>query len=205
MAAADARELATRVHARGAILVEGWSDEAAVNTLARRRGYDLEGEGIVVIPIAGATNFHSFFEALGPHGIKLRLSGLYDIAEEYYARRGLERAGFGADLTRADMEALGFFACDADLEDEMIKTLGTACVERILDAQGELSSFRSFQNQPAQRGRDCHAHLRRFLGIRSGRKIRYGALLTEALDLARVPQSLDGVLVHARMNLSASA
>jgi hypothetical protein len=202
ISARDACELALRAKARGAILVEGWSDEAAVNTLARRRGYDLQAEGIVVIPIAGATNFHSFVEALGAHGI--RLSGLYDIAEEHYARLGLERAGLGTGLTRADMEALGFFACDADLEDEMIRTLGNAGVERILDVQGELQSFRSFQNQPAQRGGDCHAQLRRFLGIRSGRKIRYGSLLTEALDLAQVPRSLDRVLAHARMELRTS-
>jgi hypothetical protein len=204
MSAADAREWAVCANARGAILVEGWSDEAAVNTLARRRSFDLRAEGIVVIPIAGATNFHSFVEALGPHGIGLHLSGLYDTAEEHCARRALERDGFGTELTRAQMEAIGFFACNADLEDEMIYALGTSGVERILDAHGELQSFRSFQNQPAQRGGNCHTQLRRFLGIRSGRKIRYGTLLTEALDLEQVPKSLDRVLAHARMELGAS-
>jgi hypothetical protein len=199
MSAAAAREWAVSANARGAILVEGWSDEAAVNTLAQRRSCDLRAEGIVVIPMAGATNFHSFVEALGPHGIGLRLSGLYDTAEEHYVQRALERAGFGTKLTRAHMEAFGFFACDADLEDEMIHTLGTSGVERILNAHGELQSFRSFQHQPAQRGGNCHAQLRRFLGTRAGRKIRYGTLLTEALDLERVPKSLDRVLAHARM------
>jgi hypothetical protein len=34
------------------------------------------------------------------------------------------------------------------------------------------------------------------MGTRSGRKVRYGRLLVEALDLNRVPRPLDGVLDH---------
>jgi len=92
----------------------------------------------------------------------------------------------------------GVFACDADLEDELIRALGTAAVEAVLEAEGELASFRRFQEQPAQRGRDLHAQLHRFLGTRAGRKIRYGALLVDALDLDRVPCALELVLAHAR-------
>jgi len=40
--------------------------------------------------------------------------------------------------------------------------------------------------------------LRRFLGTRAGRKVRYGTLLVDALDLDRVPGALDGVLAHVR-------
>jgi hypothetical protein len=64
--------------------------------------------------------------------------------------------------------------------------------------EGELASFRRFQEQPAQRGRDLHAQLRRFLGTRAGRKVRYGTLLVDALDLDRVPRALDAVLAHVR-------
>jgi hypothetical protein len=59
-----------------------------------------------------------------------------------------------------------------------------------------MGSFRTFQRQPAQRGRPVEAQLRRFMGTRSGRKVRYGRLLVEALDLTRVPRPLDGVLDH---------
>ena len=55
-----------------------------------------------------------------------------------------------------------------------------------------------FQDQPAQRARERHAQLRRFMGTRARRKIRYGALLTNALDLRCVPRALDAVLAHAR-------
>ena len=68
----------------------------------------------------------------------------------------------------------------------------------MFEAQGELESFRIFESQPPQRGRSTVAHLRRFIGTRSGRKIRYGTLLVEALPLDRVPQSLERVLAYAR-------
>jgi hypothetical protein len=92
------------------------------------------------------------------------------------------------------MEALGFYVCVADLEDELIRALGAAAVQQLVDSQGELGSFQTFQKQPAQRGRPVEAQLRRFIGTRSGRKIRYGRLLVEALDLAEVPRPLDRVL-----------
>jgi hypothetical protein len=135
-------------------------------------------------------------QALGRHGLGLRLAGLYDIAELAYVRRVLERTGLAAsaDATAGATEDHGFYACDADLEDELIGALGTAAVVGVLDAEGELASFRRFQNQPAQRGRDLHAQLRRFLGTRAGRKVRYGKLLVDALDLDRVPHTLDLVL-----------
>jgi hypothetical protein len=71
-----------------------------------------------------------------------------------------------------------------------------ATVERLIAAQGELGPFGTFCRQPAQRNRTREQQLKRFLGIRSGRKIRYGRVLTEALDPARVPRPVDRVLAH---------
>ena len=181
--------------ARAAILVEGWSDQAALEALARRRGRDLLAEGIVVVPIGGATNVQRFVQALGARGLGVQLAGLCDAAELQHVRRGLARAGLGPAAGSGDH---GFHARDADLEDELIRALGTSAVERVLEAEGELVSFRRFQGQPAQRGRDLHAQLRRFLGTRAGRKVRYGALLVDALELDRVPRALDLVLACVR-------
>ncbi len=194
-----AQRLVSAARAHAAILVEGWSDQAALETLARRRGRDLAAEGIVVVPIGGATNVERFVQALGPRGLGLRLAGLCDVAELRHVRRALEHGGVtgSGDLDSGrGVEAHGFYACDADLEDELIRALGTAAVERVIDGAGELASFHRFQEQPAQRGRDRHAQLRRFLGTRAGRKVRYGALLVDALDLDRVPQALDLALAH---------
>ena len=88
----------------------------------------------------------------------------------------------------------GFYVCDADLEDELIRALGPSCVEDVIAEQGELRAFRTFQQQPAQRGRAIDAQLRRFMGTHSGRKLKYGRLLVAALDLGRVPRPLALVL-----------
>ena len=179
---------------RAVVLVEGMSDQAALAALADRRGRDLEAEGVAVVPIGGAQAVGLFLRVYGPAGLDVRLAGLCDVGEERDFQRGLERAGFPADLTRTQMEALGFYVCVADLEDELIRALGTTAVQQLVDSQGELGSFQTFQKQPAQRGRPLEAQLRRFIGTRSGRKIRYGRLLVEALDLAEVPRPLDCVL-----------
>jgi OLD-like protein len=181
---------------RGVILVEGVSDRLALEALARRRGRDLQAEGISIVPMGGATNIRRFLDVYGPDGFDVRLAGLYDAGEEDDFIRALERAGLGSDLTRADLERLGFYACQADLEEELIRALGAAAVERVIEAQDELTSLRSLQNQPAWRGRNVEAQLRRFFGSKGSRKSRFGALLVEALDLAQVPRPLDLVLAH---------
>ena len=182
------------------ILVEGVSDQSAVEALAARRGRNLRQEGVFVVPMGGATNIGHFLDLFGPRGLRARLAGLCDEGEEGDFRRGLTRAGLGPVLVRDDTERLGFYVCVADLEDELIRSLGTAAVERLIAGQGELGSFRTFCRQPAQRDRTREQQLRRFMGTRSGRKIHYGQVLTDALDLARVPRPLNRVLTHVRRN-----
>jgi hypothetical protein len=183
------------------VLVEGISDQFALETLAVRRGRNLDAEGISIVPIGGAQAIGRFMDLFGPQGFDVRLAGLCDAAEEGDFRRGLERAGLGSDLTRADMERLGFFVCNADLEDELIRALGAAAVEQVIDGQGDLGSFRTLQKQPAWQGRTTEEQLRRFMGSGGSRKIRYARLLVTALDLAQVPRPLDGVLERTRPQL----
>lgn len=190
----DVAELFARTGVRSAVLVEGWSDQAAVEALARRRGLDLQAQGIAVVPIGGITNVGNFIQALGSQGLGLRLAGLCDAAEEPYLMRSLARVGLAHQATRAEAESLGFFICEADLEDELIRALGPPAVEQVLASEGELDSFRTFQHQPMQRAREWPAQLRRFMGTRARRKVRYGSLLVDALSLERVPRALDRVL-----------
>jgi hypothetical protein len=181
---------------RAVVLVEGTSDQRALEALARRRGRDLAAEEVAIVAMGGATTIGRFLDQLGPRGSDVHLAGLCDAREERDIRRGLERSGIGSDLTRDRMEALGFYVCVEDLEDELVRALGVDVVQAIIEAEGELASFRRFQKQPAQRGRPTDAQLRRFLGTRAGRKIRYASVLVDALHLARVPRPLDGVLAH---------
>jgi hypothetical protein len=200
--------LTTGVDARAVVLVEGLSDRSAIEALAERRGVALEAEGIAVVPMGGASNIGRYLTRFGPPGLDLLLAGLYDQAEVGYFRRGLERAGLLprfeqsrselalSESSRAEMEALGFYVCVTDLEDELIRALDVGVLLQILEAEGELGSFHTLQRQPAHQGRGFAEQLHRFLGTRSGRKIRYGRLLVEALDLSRVPRPLERALAH---------
>ena len=175
------------------ILVEGESDKRALEALAERRNRDLTAEGVSIVPIGGAQAIGRFLKT---YGSDMRVAGLCDAGEEDDFRRGLERAGFGTNLSRADMEALGFYVCDADLEDELIRALGTDSVEQVVEAHGDLRSFRTLQKQAEWRGRPPEEQLRRFMGSGARRKIRYARFLVEAVDLSRVPRPLDRVLAH---------
>lgn len=182
--------------AQTVVLVEGMSDKLAVRALSQRRGRDLDAEGVAILAMGGSKNIRRFLEVFGPQGAGLRVAGLYDVAEERDFLRGLERAGFGSNLTRGDLERSGFHVCVADLEDELIRALGADAVERVVAAQGELVALRTFQRQPQWAGRGREEQLRRFLGTHSGRKIECAPLLVHALDLDRVPVPLDRLLDH---------
>ncbi len=191
---ATARALAKVQGARAAVLVEGISDQIALETLALRRGRDLDAEGVVILPIGGAYAITRYLKQFGPGGAGLTLAGLCDVGEEDIFRRGLARSLIGPALTRADMERLGFYVCVEDLEDELIRAVGATEVEALFDSQGDLGSFRSLQRQPEWRGQPVGAQMRRFLSSGARRKLRYARLLTGSVDLDRLPRPLDAAL-----------
>jgi hypothetical protein len=168
---------------RGIVLVEGTSDRRALETLARRRGRDLEAEGIAIVPMGG---FGNLPRVLGQYR-DVRLAGLYDAGEERHFLRALGCAD------RDELERVGFYACTRDLEDELTRAVGPDGMERVLTEQGELRAFRTYQRQPAHRDRALEDQLHGFMW---NRKQRYAELLVDALDLERVPRPLDRVLAH---------
>jgi hypothetical protein len=180
---------AAGTNSRTVVLVEGASDQRAIETLARRRGRNLGTEGVAIIPIAGATNLTRFLELLG--GYSVTLAGMCDEGEEGAFRHALEQADLGSAPSRTDLERLGFFVCVRDLEDELIRSLGADRVQAVIEVQGQLRPFRSFQNQPAQRHKPIESQLWRWMG---NHKIRYASLLVDALDLENVPRPLQGLL-----------
>jgi hypothetical protein len=168
---------------RGVVLVEGVSDRCAVETLARRRGRDLDAEGLAVVPMGGYGNLPRVLQQY--RGV--RLAGLYDVGEERHFLRALRCDD------RGDLERVGFYACTRDLEDELTRAVGPDGMQRVLTEQGELRAFRTYQKQPAHRARSLEEQLHGFMW---NRKQRYAVLLVEALDLERVPRPLDCVLAH---------
>jgi hypothetical protein len=180
--------------AEAVILVEGISDQIAVETLAGRSGRDLDGERVVVVPIGGAQAITTFLRRFGSGGEDRRVVGLCDAGEEEVFLRGLRAAGLGTPETRAAMAVLGFHVCVDDLEDELIRAVGPGGVETLLDSQGDLGSFRTLQKQPAWKGRAVESQLRRFIGAGARRKLRYARLLVGSIDPERAPRPLAAVL-----------
>jgi hypothetical protein len=181
-------EIQTRVVAGSAatiVLVEGLSDCFAVEAAAKRRGRDLDRDGIAGLPMGGITNVGRFLAAFGPGGRNLRLAGLCDVGEAEWLRARLDQAG---------LHAGSFFVCDRDLEDELIRSLGSDAVVAIIDGEGELGSLRRMQQMPAHRERSVEQSLHRFMGARSARKYRYARLLAEALDADALPAPLRDLL-----------
>lgn len=174
---------------RVVVLVEGASDRAALHAAAGVLGRDAAAEGLAVVPMGGAMSVRRYAallrdastrddtgDAPGPE-----LRGLCDATE----RRFFERAG---------LPEAAIAMCRPDLEGELLDALGLGGAEEVLAREGDLRLFRTFQNQPAQRGRPLFAQLHRFLGTTSGRKERYGMLLTAALTPERLPRPLRDVL-----------
>ncbi len=166
---------------RPIVLVEGDSDQRAVEVLALRHGLDLTG--VELVSMAGITNLPAHLARLARRsGTARDVALLYDVAEARYVDRVLQ----GRDVAR--------FGCADDLEHELLRALGHDAVEEVIDAQGELTSLRLLQRQPAQRERTPMQHLRRFISSHSGRKLRYAGLLSEAVPLDATPEPLQGLL-----------
>jgi hypothetical protein len=192
---ATARALARVPGSRAVVLVEGISDQIALETLAARYSRDLDAEAVVILPIGGAHAVAHYLCRFGPQGGDLRLAGLCDAGEEDIFRKGLTKARIGSPGGRADMERLGFHVCVDDLEDELIRAAGPERFEA-LDTRGDLGSFRTLQKQPAWRERSVRDQMRRFLGSGARRKLRYARLLVRSIDFDRIPRPLDAVLAH---------
>ena len=173
---------------RAVVLVEGTSDREAVLAAGRAQGRDLPAEGVRVVAMGGAGGVGRHVSLLVADGLGNRLRGLYDVAEEAFSLRALGAADAG------ELAARGFFACVADLEEELIRAAGVAGVEAVVAAQREARALETFRAQPAQRGRSPEAQLRRFLGTTSGRKARYARALVERLDPGALPPPLRRLL-----------
>ncbi|MFE7506286.1 TOPRIM nucleotidyl transferase/hydrolase domain-containing protein [Promicromonospora sp. NPDC057488] len=206
-----------------AVLVEGESDRAAVEALAARQGLPLADLGVQVVAMGGITNIGHHLVALldSPAGLPLadadaarperadrlattapttrtastlRIGGLYDVAEERFVIKGLDRVGLRPEAATTPLSAHGFFRCDRDLEDELIRALGVDGVIELITAEGELRSLERLQGQPAQRDRTTAQQLHRFFGSKGGRKEYYGRRLAEVVPLDRVPEPLGELL-----------
>ncbi|MEJ7650693.1 MAG: TOPRIM nucleotidyl transferase/hydrolase domain-containing protein [Nakamurella sp.] len=184
------------------VLVEGESDRAAVEAAAALCELDLRSLDAVVLSMDGVTNIRHHLRRHGPARDRRRILGLYDSAESSVVGRALaEYPEMSAEavvrLESGDPILLaqhGFQVCRRDLEDELIRAIGTRGVIDIIDSTGERRAWHSMQQQPAQRDRPVADQLRRWLGSGATRKIRYAPLLVAALPPERLPEPLSALL-----------
>jgi hypothetical protein len=159
------------------VLVEGITDRIALEAVAAKLGRDLAADGVEIVPIGGA---QAIRRAAAQYEGE-RVAGLCDAGEERWFRRVL------GDAT---------YVCVKDLEDELIRALGVERMQEVVAAQGELETFRNFQNQVFWRGQPVERQLRRWLQAADGRGKRYPPLLIAALEPDELPPPLTGVLEH---------
>ncbi|HYL07624.1 MAG TPA: TOPRIM nucleotidyl transferase/hydrolase domain-containing protein [Candidatus Udaeobacter sp.] len=174
------------------VMVEGVTDELALMLAAARSGRDLRADGVAVVPINGAHAISRFLRQLAAEKPHARLAGLYDEGEEEVIRSALERAGYGSNLDRSHLEAVGFFACVADLEEELIRSAVESGIDlsKLVELEGDAQPWRTFRSQSAWRGRPIDQQFRRFIRSVSERNSRYIRAMIEAIDPPRLPRPL---------------
>ena len=165
------------------VLVEGASDAAVVELLAEGIGPGLE-----VVAMGGVTNAARHVRRLAGRIPAPVVLGLCDVGE----RRFLERVDPPLDAV---------LVCERDLEEELIRAVGTGRALEVVGQLADLDRFRTFQGQPEWRDRPLADQLRRFAGTRSGRKAVLARGLAARLAPAEVPAPLADLLAIARRHL----
>lgn len=181
------------VHPPVLVLLEGPSDVAAVTAFLGGRAGRLGHPAYEVVGLDGITNVWTHLRDASARRPAPQVLGLCDVGEARVVVRALQRVGRPV----AEPEGLGaegFFVCDRDLEDELIRALGPDRCLRVLHEQGLMSRFEAFSRQQAWAGRPLTDRLHRFCGIASGRKILLAGAMAMALGLEHAPPPLAALL-----------
>jgi hypothetical protein len=171
------------------VLLEGTSDVAAVRVAASVAGRS--SDGVRLVDMGGATNARRVLETLVPDGHSVL--GLCDRNEAPYVLRALRHVGYDV----RDVDSLprhGFWVCDRDLEEELIRAVGARRALEVLEETRLSTSFATFTRQPAWADRPFADQLRRFAGAGSGRKELLAGALTAVLTPDELPPPLAGLV-----------
>ncbi|MGA8046423.1 MAG: hypothetical protein WCA30_09170 [Dermatophilaceae bacterium] len=178
------------------VLLEGRSDVAALRAAAATADVDLSG--VRLVDLGGITNIRSHLTALEreePGGDQVL--GMCDAGETRFVLSALEGTGRWV-RDSSDLPSAGFFVCVADLEEELIRALGTHRVLEVLDREGLRDKLDTLAQQPAWRDRPLRDQLHRFAGVASGRKELLATALTAELAAAELPEPLRLLLDRLR-------
>ena len=169
------------------VLLEGVSDVAAVRAVARRLDVDLSS--VQLVDLGGVTNVRRVLLDIVHARPDAGFLGLCDAGEVRFVLRALDVAGLGVAHER-ELPSRGFFVCHADLEEELIRALGTARTVAVIEGLGLGTKLATLQQQPAWQGRPLAEQLHRFCGVASGRKELLAGALAAELKPSEVPVPL---------------
>ncbi|WP_144628589.1 hypothetical protein [Arthrobacter woluwensis] len=169
------------------VLLEGVSDVAAVRAVAQRLDVDLSS--VQLVDLGGVTNVRRVLLDIVRARPDSGLLGLCDAGEVRFVLRALDVAGIGVAHER-ELPSRGFFVCRADLEEELIRALGTARTVAVIEGLGLGTKLATLQQQPAWQGRPLAEQLHRFCGVASGRKELLAGALAAELKPSEVPVPL---------------
>ncbi|WP_462417590.1 toprim domain-containing protein [Kytococcus sp. Marseille-QA3725] len=181
--------------ARTVVLLEGVSDVAAVRALMENHGID--PAPVQLIPLNGVTNLGAVLKEVRLVRGDVDVVGLCDQAEAHVAVRALTQDGLPVQ-DASDLPVYGFFVCEADLEEELIRALGPERARDALVAAGLGSKLEALQRQEAWDGKPLAEQLHRFCGVASGRKEKAAGILAGALGPEDLPEPLSMLLDRLR-------
>jgi hypothetical protein len=176
--------------ARRVVFVEGITDYQAVRVIASTLGRSLDAEGVAVVALDGAASLTTFLQIMGPQGLQLAVGGICDADYEADWCSYLCAAGIPA-TNRAELNALGFYVSDPDLEDELVAALGTTATQLVFANEGATERFQRYSRQPAHQDKSLHEQIR---GFAQTKKAYWTPRLAAAVTAANLPTSIKGVL-----------
>lgn len=176
---------------RRRVLLEGVSDVAAVGSLAGVLGIDLDD--VRLVDLGGVTNIRRQLHDLLQADPRTDVLGMCDAAEVRFVEQALREIGRPAQ-DEDDLAAYGFFVCHADLEEELIRALGTDRVLTVVSDLGLDTKLATLRQQPAWADRPLAEQLHRFCGVASGRKELLAGALAAAMPPDDAPDPLRGLM-----------
>ena len=169
------------------VLLEGASDVATVRALMAKAGAD--PDRVRLLNLGGVTNVGRTLARLAQDRPDATVLGLCDSGEADVVVRVLRRTGL-ALRDASDLPSYGFFVCVRDLEDELIRALGTDRAVAVVANLGLADKLQTLRGQHAWRDRPLAEQLHRFCSVASGRKELMAGAFADALDADAVPEPL---------------
>lgn len=180
-----------RTAIRKVVLLEGVSDIAALTAVAATRGIALDH--VQLVDLGGVTNVRRELNELHRGSVDLEILGLCDAPEVHFVEQALNEVGCSV-RDASDLSSYGFFICRADLEEELIRALGTDHAVAVVEQLGLTPKLATLRQQPAWLDRSLAEQLHRFCGVASGRKELLAGALAGSLSPQDVPEPLQALL-----------